>query len=547
MLHAESLCRLVLQACLFSAVALVATPALAQSGEPPDIQTIIQRASATAARIERETVSWESIIELPTPGATVRTSTTQSKNGRDFTASIVQQGESHEFVRILERDGRWYVFQDGTIVKYRPYEAPLSLPTGYLFLAKSELRFIIDETLVSQAKFESQKSNVVTYRVPLPENARRQLQQSLDGIAQIKQQRPGALDPQLERRVPQMRDALNRGATIDVDADAGVVLAYGTVGNRCWVKDIRWQPSEGGDELPPELANAEDHTASLLDTAASLDDLFMIGHAGGWAPGGPTLNTDAVIANSRTGEIRRVPYPITGTLPGCFAKDRRSVFVSGVVPDEGAIGLFQVDLATGAVRRIAEKELPGITMFPTLSPDGRALAVLNKTGQEANVLDSQVCLVQIATGRVRKVGAPLDTAFLSWLPDHTGLVLVTRKYRDLNLPAENTIARMNFNGQITPIRRGAFPIVIGRQKRILLLDESDDLWRTCDFAGKNVAMVGDGLKDFGFPALSPDEKRLVMMRFDKSTGPRPYIVDLASGKATPIRVRNGLWAMPAWR
>ena len=38
-----------------------------------------------------------------------------------------------------------------------------------------------------------------------------------------------------------------------------------------------------------------------------------------------------------------------------------------------------------------------------------------------------------------------------------------------------------------------------------------------------------------------------MMRSDPATGPRPHIVELATGKTTPIPVGEGLWLFPAWR
>jgi hypothetical protein len=60
-------------------------------------------------------------------------------------------------------------------------------------------------------------------------------------------------------------------------------------------------------------------------------------------------------------------------------------------------------------------------------------------------------------------------------------------------------------------------------------------------------LLGDGLKEFNFPSVAPDGKRLILMRFDESTRPHPHLVDLASGEATPLDVRAGLWVAPTWR
>src|SRR5438874_1327530 len=82
-------------------------------------------------------------------------------------------------------------------------------------------------------------------------------------------------------------------------------------------------------------------------TRTWLDDLIMFGYVPGWNPSYGKYDSDASLVNMRTGEIRRLPYPMGGTLPGCFSKDRRSVYISGVVLGEASLGLFEIDLQTG--------------------------------------------------------------------------------------------------------------------------------------------------------------------------------------------------------
>jgi hypothetical protein len=40
-----------------------------------------------------------------------------------------------------------------------------------------------------------------------------------------------------------------------------------------------------------------------------------------------------------------------------------------------------------------------------------------------------------------------------------------------------------------------------------ILFEDGNVWKTCDADGKNEALLGDGLKGHGFPALSSDGRR----------------------------------------
>jgi Tol biopolymer transport system component len=158
-----------------------------------------------------------------------------------------------------------------------------------------------------------------------------------------------------------------------------------------------------------------------------------------------------------------------------------------------------------------------------------------------------VLLVDVENGKARKLGEPLDTSFLSWLPDGAGLVLITRKYPDPDGPSVDTIARMDLTGNVTPIRSGTMPVVLSPYQRILFRDKEDGKWKVCDLNGEVLAVVGDGLRNFVLPAASPDGKRVIMMQQGGSEGPRPQIVDLTTGSTTPINVESGFWSYPTWR
>jgi Tol biopolymer transport system component len=209
--------------------------------------------------------------------------------------------------------------------------------------------------------------------------------------------------------------------------------------------------------------------------------------------------------------------------------------------------LFEINLLTGEHRQLGGKALEaGILHFPVISPDGRTLAAI-KADWASGPLHSQVHLVDIASGTSKPLGKPLDTAFLSWLPDGEGLILVSRESPDPNQPSIGTICRMDLAGKLTPLRKGNAPLVLENTKRILFEDSETDEWKTCDFHGDDVRPFGDGMKDFGFPTPSPDGNRLIMMKFEVLKGPRPYIVEVSTGKSEPLLVGEGLWALPSWR
>lgn len=515
--------------------------------DQPDVEQIVARARDTAERLKRDTVEWTTVFETPNPDAAIHVKVTRSPTMRSMIVAYEQGTSAEELIRIVERDNAWFVVAASEVAKYRPYEAPLPLPALYEYMTRSELRTLVEGAFPANAQFESLDGKVATYRVPLADSAKLMLQQMVDSYESAKERDPNLSNPQLEQQLPAMRDALEHGTAMAIDVATGTIAMAGGLGKRFWVKDLRWLEAGDHTAFDVDASKAADHTGLIFDENTPPDELLLIGHAGAWRPGGPPLDSDTLLINLKSRHLRRIPFPLGVTGTRCFSKDRRSVFATGQVPDEGTIGLFHVDLATGRIRRLGTNLFTGFVLFPALSPDGKTLAVTHKSGAESNSLESQVCLVDVASGKARPLGEPLDTAFLSWMPDNSGVVLVLRKYMDLSKPSVDTIASMDLSGRITKIRWGTSPVVLAPYRRILYVDQQDDLWKVCNFAGRELTVIGDGLQDFRFPSPSPEGRRAIMMRSDQATGPRPYLVDLASGTATPITVDEGLWLFPAWR
>jgi hypothetical protein len=127
-------------------------------------------------------------------------------------------------------------------------------------------------------------------------------------------------------------------------------------------------------------------------------------------------------------------------------------------------------------------------------------------------------------------------------------VLITREYdSDQNKPSVDTIARMDLNGRVTAIRKGSMPVVLNPYNRIAFKDNSDSRWKVCDLNGKELAVIGDGLKGGIFPTVSPEGKRLIIMRTIEHKGQIPHEVDIAKGVTTPLDLGQGFWMYPAWR
>lgn len=149
---------------------------------------IAEASQRTMARLATDSATWTTSIELGQPNAVVKVKWIQSPSGRLFSVAAEAGGETEELVRILERDGAWYVKELGRSFKTRPYEAVLGLPTIYHYLDQSDLRLFSDLTDGSQlGTFESEVDGCAIFRSPLPPEQQTQLQAILPALQHAKE------------------------------------------------------------------------------------------------------------------------------------------------------------------------------------------------------------------------------------------------------------------------------------------------------------------------------------------------------------------------
>ncbi len=500
-------------------IGLVLLSALAQE---PDPAALARAGAKSALRLRDGAASWTVTHETPT-GARFLVSVLQDRTRRRLALSAEVAGEKIPLSRIVERDGLWYVVDGPQAGKYRPYEAPLSLSTAYFYLARSNVLVMADREGLEGWKHEETLAGVAAYRAPVPEAVRRSLERMLDR-------------PEARAARARIADLLEHGLLLRLEVATGIVVETGNSERRLAVGEIRLLDKV--DEAEFAVAGRSWTDVSSDPTRGDPSEWVMIGHNAHFRPGGPKGELDVRLLHAKSGELRRVPFRGGNALPGCFLRDRRKAVVSGLTED-GALGLFEVDLGTGENRRLGGKLLEsGYALGPAASPDGKSLAVMHKAGTEG-LLEFRVALIDLASGEGRHLGEPLDGAFLSWLPDGKGLVLLRRE------AGAGTVTRMDLDGRLAPIVKGDSPVVLEEARAILF--QEGDLWRTCDLAGKNAKLLGDGLKGHGFPSPAPDGKRLLMMRFRPNQAPEPVVVSLSGQEIQPATKLPGLWGFPAWR
>ncbi len=467
---------------------------------------------------------------------------------RRIVLAVEVRGRRRELARVLQRDSVWYATEAGKAGKYRPFEAPFDFPDAYVYLTRSEPLCVNEAAIAALGTYAGTEAGVATYRAPLPELARRQLETLIADVeapARGKAEKPA--NPERAKAIATMKDLLARGLETRVDLANGLIVQHGTAQRPTRVLDFRWRDRINPKDFAVEGRRWDDFTDD--PTAGDLNDLVLIGHFGMWRPGATASGTDGRLLDVRTGRYRRVPFQGNRVDPGgCFLAGRTSVAITGLgTGGDASFGLYEVNLKTGENRRLGGDLLAiGFTIDPVLSPDGQTLAVLHKGAAERR-LDAQVCLVDVKTGAARRLGEPHDLGALSWLPDGRGLIVLVRVPDPTGSRLTDTIARLDLDGTLTTLREGSMPVVLADGRRILFKDPRSKTWRTCSLEGKDEKPYADGLAEYGFPAPAPDGRRLLMMRFQPDKAPVPMILPIDAAQGKPATTAPGLWAMPSWR
>jgi hypothetical protein len=520
------------------------------------IAKIVQAGQQTQSRLQTDGASWTSTMELPDGITQATIEHVVEPHRRFIKVSILNGRRPQEIARVIERDGFWYISELDQSYKCRPYEAILALPSIYHLISLSDLNVVTAAGKPSEfGDLQSVSGDTALFRTPFPPEKLSQLQGVLAGFEAVRQSED-ADQTAIDNQIANIRGLIDNGVQVAINMDNGYISAGGVPGKRQTVDRFNWRDPDADDSNLFDVNGRrwEDRTESLTNDPASINNLMMIGYCRAWQPGGAKLDTDTVLLNVKSGRVLRVPFRHGICLPGCFSRDRKKVFVSGIVAVEGRASLFEIDLVTGAHRELGVGQMRGVPMFPSLSPDGLTLAVTEmapgmnaEEGSPESLLNSQVFLVDLVSGEAKPLGPPLDTAFVSWLPDASGLLLITRKHVDMDKPSIDSVARLNMDGTVHEMFAGTSPQIVLSGTRILFQEQQTGHWYTCDLTGADRKLLGNGHAKLGFPSPAPHGYHVAMMRFDKTNGPRPFLVDVQSGEATPVLVADGLWTIPAWK
>lgn len=513
------------------------------AGDPPDAAEVVAAGRATALRLQRAPHAWTSGLEFPNGELGIEVVGAPEMRKLTLWADEVN-GSRPVVLRIIVRDGWWYVTTAGQHMKTRAYAAPLGNPKYYEWISRTDL-LVADYPLLN-GELAELKDGKATYYSPLAPELREHLNGVVKSGREVQATNPEGLNARVRKLLGEAEQVLEKGTRLVVDVESGVVEEYGVIGNRTWCRDFRWL--EDADESLFRIDDVEwvDRTANLIEECESPDDLLVIWNCPYWRPGRDSPAFEPLIVDRKSREQRRIPFELGSNLDACLSRDRRHAYVVGILHHEGGIALFEIDLRNGSHRRLGGSDLQfGVKLFPTVSPDGRTLAVLQRDLQ-VGPMHGRIHLVDIASGESRPSSPAMDMNYLSWLPEGDGLIVMTGERNDALELERSTICRIALDAEVRELRPGSSPIVLHADSRILFKGRADR-WHTCDFKGGDLRLFGDGLKGFDEPSVAPDGKQLLMLKVGDPRGPVPHLVEVETGKASPLPLGRGLWAMPRWR
>lgn len=518
-----------------------------------DVAALVARAEASMQRVDEcSQVSWVA-RRGGAEGPQLDIAVVETDEMARWTATLTVNDKPAELFRVVQREGAWYLWEFGEAVgKYRPYEAPLTVSTGYELILTAYPCYAIDTEMLRDAKVKSLVNGVLRLDVPANESDRALIRNGLALLDDAKQllTSPDAIQKNTAQREALLH-LLESGYPFTIDAETGLIIERKIGDATIRITDYRTADTVDADLFSIDGFEGPDRT--IDPTSGDVEELFMIQHCGSWSPKNDTKAMDARLIHAESQELRRIPFEGAYAHGLCFSKDRRRVFVMGThVDEESAFRLVEIDLSTGTNRELLT-ETKGEVIFTSagVSNDGRWLATIGSRSLHADSVEAAIgghfFVTDLETGDTKPVGEPRDINFVNWLPADDGWLVRLRENTLAGSAADRWICRMSLDGELTKIRRGDRPQLLPDGKTILFFKNDAKLWYLCDLDGGNERGLADGMPDYNFPAVAPDGKRMIIMNFRDARRPVPELVELGRRNGEPVTNLRGLWERPAWR
>lgn len=520
----------------------------ADTTPPPKLGELVNKGHLTEQKLVDTPASWS--VNCRIRGEEViRIQVTHGKSGYLWDFLQIENGRPEKICELIQLNNLWYIQEKGDFAKTRPYEAELHFPAAYTFLSMSALRYLTDESQLASAHFEGRNGDKLSYSLPLPMENRRTLEAVVADYRKMADQDPSFLKrPEVAQTLQRAQEQLTNGLPFAIDEKTGIIVESKIKELTITVSDFHWLASEPSAAFRlPDGAEWSDHSEPWPES--DYGSCIMVGHDPLFTgTNSSKLATDGYVLNLRTKELRRIPYQGATMMPGCFLKNRWEVVISGADLFTGP-EMLKINLLTGATTKLGGEQGNGsLGLVGEASPDGKKVAAIGLFSGKS-IVDFQMKLIDLQTGQMQDLGkAGRIGAPFSWLPDGDGLILKRfEQANNLNAVEQRILCRLGLDGKLVDLRPGDMPLVLRKTRKILYQDNDTDLWHTCNLDGSEPELYADGLKSYGTPAVSPDEKSIMFALYEKGKLPQLMLFEISGSKGKPIRHANGFTGLPVWR
>jgi len=504
---------------------------------------IAQTGAASLKKIEDSAAHWTVTLTLPNNATKYAIKVIKDSTRTRYTGLVtLHDAKPVPFFSVISETNRWFVMEGDRNVKCRPWEHYFQVAIAELLMEAAELRFVTDPAVLANARATGTNAASIVFRESLSNVEQQRVSEAKQAIDTKEPQSDANAEAERRYRSQLFARLLQTGTSFGINTNAGFLDHFETQRYTVEVGDFRWLPQSGGEMVKYPAVKFVDQTQPYAKS--DWNRCVLVSHDSA-AQAQMPINPRLGVLQLNRDIITRVPLPVIGTLWGCFLADRSNVLA--VYQDLiGQSGLAIVNLESGS-QQPAPLDYEGkLIGMPILSPNKKTIAILGIPASATSAIDFQMLTIDLQSFKATPIGNPgrLGAPY-AWLPDGSGIVLKRFLPSALNEIEPRKICLLRLDGTMTDLFDGDDPLVIPHLKSILFEGEHDE-WFLCNLNGSNLVKFADGMKGWGSPAVSPDGKEMLWVRFTQGELPHLYQFPFQSPQGKPATKAIGFTSIPTW-
>ncbi|NQZ57741.1 MAG: hypothetical protein HRT88_09800, partial [Lentisphaeraceae bacterium] len=374
---------------------------------------------------------------------------------------LVNDDERKWLHSTLIRDKKWYVETPDAKIVYRPYEAHYNLASTYYYLMKSKVQFFNSANKRKLGYLRGKKDNNLHFYRKVTEGEKVTIRQRVDLLKnQLIPNAPTRKEKAaLLRQAKRLLEMVSNGKLSIVDEHTGVITLLDTPDGSVKITNFTWVSLSDKDALSAPQGYKE------LTQEPDISNSALFSFSGNWKPGSRSLQTDGRLYNLRKGQMRRIPFKGSFSIPHAIIPERQMAIITGAPLHSTSSRPYIIDLKHGRQSLIGGKDLAqGHSSELKLSPDKSQLALIY-TPLPYEPEEKQVVIINLRRFTLRHYTLKEMPTKISWSNDNSSLFISTKN----SLTGVSSICHFTQNGNIKYLIQGSNPQVLHKEKRLLFL------------------------------------------------------------------------------